>query len=1199
MSSKRGRPQTSDSTTAEVADRRDAWRRRQQNRRSRIAAQAGPSRPPPTRAQLQQGEQLVDLTLNEEEAAAITLTQLGLRVQGVTIAQDFTQVQDQEGATAVDEHDTLYERHEPPAKSSRASNDRVTPRNFFRQFARRKSPQPESSRQPKRSLSDFYRTLPARNPSLQPAPPQQSESNTVSHPFSECQRSASPIDFPPATAAYENDEVTDADIARATPAEEETWIPIDGSGELTNHVQGDGEQEEHEEQQGPEEVAEEHAGSSDQESVHNFASEQSAHGDESDEEVEPSPTEYMVDKLYEQLIVHFHGCRSGKHEEQLHEHMESAGDNHHGLNEVSNDPDFPSVLGLSEMITAERLAREHPPSATQWEAMFCGTDRRQRRPWNVCLHQEQTQAVPAQIAFDVDSFLGFGTSLAMAKKGIWCLPVPQMRQNLVADNHVETRAFHDSGDPDQPARSSMAMLRDVPHFMLGRVEGYHDITIHILFPHLTAGGEKFVSLTKEQHTRWLDRIFLPAVGEYFQAHYTQHLPGNFDHAYANSKAHQVEGRQVETASYGAQHSIGHHLQPEDLDHIWNEILTTIRDTPGMADFCEPQLFFSAKGTKLRFKTRPSRPTLLDAMRFFQATFEDVIDPAFLQLDRFYIDIGKEICPEVSLLASQVPQFGEEPQVYVRRRCCLEEYMRWMYDGQPPKSGRGQMYFHQNMLQDATSLTSVSPKSSKHRQGGLVYSQFYASVKEISDATKQFPFTNDGMEEMALDPHIRRGARQAAGGHRRDGKIIERAYLQSKRRTRDALRACRQKSYGVREEHRITWALFLALMNRLAVEEPESLMMTLADCPSYAWAIKSSVYADFLWRSADKFATGFEVTRARCRKELVTWEQTKIMAMFLRCLRFVFGGHLLSRESALWWSRKERRVGEPPRERIWYGLGFSNTIARYGYGWLEPRVDWGRLQFHSSITDNVLFGNNVLHGQYLRRGRQIQDFFEITRRMELALEWLQQYQDVETIRTRLILWVVHICLQQFRIDVMQFVEAEIGAQHREEALKGTTPFSFQWLQEIMTDGVYRVSGNRCDFKVVHHLGQYLFDFDDGLVRKHWDARLFRVLFHRASTAIAIHGRDLQRTFDHCFWTTLYRYHWIFPYPCSNCFMQTTKQGQRMWYSIQVREDVNPRTATMWQWGRAEKGWQEGSPRDLPEWVQWGKEEWVNWIRERAG
>ena len=67
------------------------------------------------------------------------------------------------------------------------------------------------------------------------------------------------------------------------------------------------------------------------------------------------------------------------------------------------------------------------------------------------------------------------------------------------------------------------------------------------------------------------------------------------------------------------------------------------------------------------------------MHFFQATLEDVLDPAFLQLDRCYVDIGKEVCPEVSLESSKVAHTRDEPQVYVRRRCCLEEYMRWIYN----------------------------------------------------------------------------------------------------------------------------------------------------------------------------------------------------------------------------------------------------------------------------------------------------------------------------------------------------------------------------------------------------------------------------------------------------------------------------------------------------------------------------------------
>ena len=152
--------------------------------------------------------------------------------------------------------------------------------------------------------------------------------------------------------------------------------------------------------------------------------------------------------------------------------------------------------------------------------------------------------------------------------------------------------------------------------------------------------DKFTSLTKEHLSRWLDQIFHPAVYRYCEADYTQHLPASHRHALANSKAHQVEGRQVETASYQAQQSIGYHLQPEYLEQIWADILATIRGTPGLADFRDPQLFFSAKGIKLQFKTSPSRPTFLDAMENFQSYFELIIDSEFVHLDRFYADIGK-------------------------------------------------------------------------------------------------------------------------------------------------------------------------------------------------------------------------------------------------------------------------------------------------------------------------------------------------------------------------------------------------------------------------------------------------------------------------------------------------------------------------------------------------------------------------------
>ena len=471
-----------------------------------------------------------------------------------------------------------------------------------------------------------------------------------------------------------------------------------------------------------------HGGSDDnheEDSVYNFASEHSAHSDDESEGGETSAQDHTLQKLYEQLQWGHHGCSPEHHDDQLRQHRDAVGDDHHGLDDIFNDPTFPSVLGLPDLISADRLAQQDISAAAQWRTMFCGVSAPDpapnSRPMHVCLHVEETREVAPRVAFDVDSFLGFASSLAVARQGLWYQPAPQMRQNMTSDVHLETSVFRGGGDADQPLRSSSALLRDVPRFLLGRVVGAHDITLHVLFPHLVPAQEKFTCLTHQQLSRWLDRIFHPAVYRYCKADYTQHLPASFQQAYANSKAHQIEGRQIETTSYQAQQSIGYHLQREYLAQIWHDVLETINQTPGLGDFREPQLFFSAKGTKLQFKTSPSRPTLLDAIENFQTYFERIIDVDFVFLDRFYVDMGKEICPRVSLLASQMGGVDDEPQVYVCKRCCLEHYMQWMYDGEPPAiHSQGQRYCDQHMLREASSLTSVTPKRSKLREGGIIY-----------------------------------------------------------------------------------------------------------------------------------------------------------------------------------------------------------------------------------------------------------------------------------------------------------------------------------------------------------------------------------------------------------------------------------------------------------------------------------------------
>lgn len=423
---KRGRPLSTNTEDPIILQRRqqtaERVRRFREIRRAASAQQQ-------TQHQSEQAEAVAEHPFEDREAAQ-TLPGLGLRVQNVVIAQDTYDAQLQRHSIQVDEHDTLYRETKPtlPLLPTDATSICL-------------------EQQP--NLAQFFQTLPPRNP-FTAAPP----------PITDGTANISAINIP----------------------------NKDNNGEETGEDNGAEESDPAfgliDEQIWSQQIVDEET------SIYHFASEHLDHTSDTESDVTEIPAhDHTVQKLYEQLQDGFHGCSQEQHKKQLQEHLEHAGDNHYSLSDIFNDRSFPSVLGLPELISAERLARQQFPTPSQWQAVFCGIPPQQQgqncHPMNVCLHKEETQTVEPQVAYDIDSFLGFASSLSMARQGIWYQPAPQMRQNMATDVHLETNVFQDNANPEQPSRSHLAMLRDVPHFLLGRVVGAHDITVHILFPHLS------------------------------------------------------------------------------------------------------------------------------------------------------------------------------------------------------------------------------------------------------------------------------------------------------------------------------------------------------------------------------------------------------------------------------------------------------------------------------------------------------------------------------------------------------------------------------------------------------------------------------------------------------------------------------------------------------------------------------------------
>jgi hypothetical protein len=53
-----------------------------------------------------------------------------------------------------------------------------------------------------------------------------------------------------------------------------------------------------------------------------------------------------------------------------------------------------------------------------------------------------------EVAYDIDSFAGFGGSLESVVKPPWMQGVTQMRQSMTFDIHIEARVLHTSKDPE-------------------------------------------------------------------------------------------------------------------------------------------------------------------------------------------------------------------------------------------------------------------------------------------------------------------------------------------------------------------------------------------------------------------------------------------------------------------------------------------------------------------------------------------------------------------------------------------------------------------------------------------------------------------------------------------------------------------------------------------------------------------------------
>jgi hypothetical protein len=700
-----------------------------------------------------------------------------------------------------------------------------------------------------------------------------------------------------------------------------------------------------------------------------------------------------------------------------------------------------------------------------------------------------------------------------------------------------------------------------------------DVLMFVFFPALYEASEHEHStyITARDEEILTDQIYLPSIYDVIKCSNTlQELPSSYRVAYVDALAMSAEGLAKKQGS--RLKLLQHNLQTEYLEPIWDQILERIETNPAFHRFRGATLFMHTKNTKDEYISRHGLTTMYEK---WHERWSDAADPRFYDNHRTYVDVAKQIsCEDTALPTGQVSD-EKDAEVFLWRNCCLNAYKqgRIMLDadgGRAKGSPRCTTYSWANM-RDAAGLTLFAAPAGQESQDGLVYSQFYQKIKTPFDSTKVYVFDNDSVENLALDPSYVRSLQQAGGGITFSKGVCEYAYLHSKKRAHYNVVDNDQKSYGIREEHRITLAMMEQIYQQwLQWDRYDGDEIADEDRPLPYFIMTSKETFAFLRAVINRNCLLFERTRAEASRAY-SLAETSVMVIGLRSLRFCYSSSLLPRESLLYKDRWEGvRNG---RIVVKEGLGMKHTMERCGFGWFLPKFDWTRWRLKTPHAENILVGNLLMHEEYRRRWRAVKDLRDAHIRLDhQAVSWYEQYhiQDNEGLIKLWLEYLHALNLEQFDADVWR---AMLKADKRTSELRPEVirepqkiQFCHAGMREMFTvDGVatgpHFVTGNKMKFENAIDLVHYLFMWDNRK-RRGWGEMTYRMILRKTFDLIErrLGRRRAQAWLDE--FIALFCYtHWVIPYATETAFFGSTKasqtQGLRprmMWFSMVY---ANPR------------------------------------------
>jgi hypothetical protein len=691
--------------------------------------------------------------------------------------------------------------------------------------------------------------------------------------------------------------------------------------------------------------------------------------------------------------------------------------------------------------------------------------------------------------------------------------------------------------------------------------------IYVFFPtlHLESDYEHSTYLSKQDQALWYDAILSPALNKIVDSSNTiQYYP-------ATARIVDVDSTTISAERFARKDSsweqlLRYPIQSCYLDPLWSLILETIATNPACHRFQGATLFMHAKNTKQEFMDKTGN--LNTAYDSWNAQWSTATDPQFYNKDHTFVDLAKQVTSEDSALPyDEIPE-DHEAEVFLWKKCCLDSYTTTRVvlnaDGSPAKGNPKRATYPWATMRDTTGQTFFAAPHGKERQDGLVYSQFYNLIKTPFDTTKVYVFDNEALENLALDPGYIRSLQQEGGGITFSKAVCEFGYLHSKRRAHANLLDNRWRSYGIREEHRLSLTAMEEISQQWCQWDLYDDEIDAAPPPLPYYIIPTEELLGFLYAQINKYCFLFEHVLAHTAMTY-SLPETIVMVTALRALRFCYSGNLLQRESLLYKDRWENIRNQKPVVKE--GLGMRDTMKRCGLGWFLPKINWATWRLAPPHGENILVGNVLMHEEYKRRWRAVKDLRDVYVRFNQAESWYDRY-NVQHSTALLDKWLEYLHalnLEQFDTDIWK---AMLKSHKRSPELtpdaikqKGDIRFCHNHMKRMFSvNGVisppHFVTGNKMRFERVADLLDFLFLWEDGKERPGWGNKPYRVILQKSFELVErrLGYRRADKWLDE-FFHLVRLTHWVLPYPSDSTFIMSTKtnrnqglKGRMMWFSV---------------------------------------------------